>query len=572
MKQRLIAAGLLGAVLGAAPAHAVFLDAEHSIQFTGKVYTQASLRTEDSASGGISCYPFGAACEGFTFPDTRTGQLIQHRNLLDVELFHDVGKWLGPQFTLLDQLDYRLRVKYFYDGVYDYGPHQYRNPTSALDATSVPPLSRILYDGLRNARHHDTQHDPLWNAYIDAGRGRFKVRIGRQDLSWGESDGFRLLDMIEPLDNRFGFPLVEDLDDRRIPLWMVRPSISLGRVGPVSNLTLDGYWVPGTIDNQIAPVANFGNPFAVPNPPGPSDLMRPSKNLGNSRGGGRLIGTVGGATLSIAHYVTFNDVPAISLKVNSVDYIPIGAPGSIPNFVYFSPNGLFLVDFYQQQITGGSATFPLPFDPYTIMRMETAFFWDEKVFIPNQSVNLAVPRCGVQAGPCPSPGIGAQPSKDVLRWLIAADRNVWIRWLNPENTFYFSGQYFHTNIFNYQQGIANAVPSHTQLVTVGQSPIPGTGISVPVNANTFSWVPRRADEITLTYLVNTLVWHGTIQPQVFGLYDFRGVHSIVPSISYQYGTNLVFTMKYAYTTGTFANLGFFRDRDQLLFRVQYNLS
>jgi len=31
-------------------------------------------------------------------------------------------------------------------------------------------------------------------------------------------------------------------------------------------------------------------------------------------------------------------------------------------------------------------------------------------------------------------------------------------------------------------------------------------------------------------------------------------------------------MKYAYTTGTFANLGFFRDRDQLLFRIQYNLS
>ena len=52
----------------------------------------------------------------------------------------------------------------------------------------------------------------------------------------------------------------------------------------------------------------------------------------------------------------------------------------------------------------------------------------------------------------------------------------------------------------------------------------------------------------------------------------RGVHAVVPSLSYQYGSNLVFTVKYAIIVGTYANLGFFRDRDQLLFRVQYNLS
>ncbi|HXQ23396.1 MAG TPA: hypothetical protein VN812_17095, partial [Candidatus Acidoferrales bacterium] len=59
---------------------------------------------------------------------------------------------------------------------------------------------------------------------------------------------------------------------------------------------------------------------------------------------------------------------------------------------------------------------------------------------------------------------------------------------------------------------------------------------------------------------------------LFGGYDARGVHVVVPSVTYQLGTNLQFVLKYAVITGTFANLGFFRDRDQLLVRVQYNLS
>jgi hypothetical protein len=572
MNRGIITAVLLAGVLAFNSAQALFLDKEESIQVTGKVYTQASLRMTGSDSEGLSCYPFGENCEGFTFPDTKTGQLIQHRNLLDLEMYHNLRRALGSQFTLLDQLGYRLRVKWFYDGVYDYGPEGYSNTASALTASPVPALGQLLQQGLLKNQDLDTQKNPLWNAYVDVGKGPAKVRVGRQDLSWGETDGFRLLDMIEPLDNRFGFPLVEDLDDRRIPLWMVRPTFSLGTIGSLRNLTIDGYWVPGTIDNEVSPVAPFGNPFGVGAPPGPSTTFRPNKNLGNSRGGGRLIGTVGDVTFSIAHYVTYNDYPSQRLAVTGVNVFPIGAP----NFFYFSPDAQFLVEYYQQQITGGSATFALPFDPYTIVRMEVANFWDERMFIPEQNVNSAVAACAAQnpatggVGPC-SQTRGSLPTKNVMRWMIGADRNVWIRWLNPENTFFFSGQYFHTNIMNNDPDIANGVPSNTHLVPIGQVPV-GGGVSLPLESTIFDWVPRNQDEITITYLINTLVWHGNIQPQIFGAYDWRGVHAVVPSLSYQYGTNLVFTIKYSVVRGTFANLGFFRDRDELLFRVQYNLS
>jgi hypothetical protein len=275
--------------------------------------------------------------------------------------------------------------------------------------------------------------------------------------------------------------------------------------------------------------------------------------------------------------VTYNDIPSQRLRVTAID-LPLVSYGDTPLFRVFAPEAAFLVEFYQQQITGGSATFALPFDPYTIVRMEAAHFWDERVFKPDQNVNVAPTRCapGADGRTCQTPGLGDLPKKNVMRWMIGADRNVWIRWLNPENTFSLSGQYFHTHIIDYEKDIANGVPSNTHFGPTGQMlPVdftnPEAGL-VPVMATSFDWVPRNQDEMTITYLINTLVWHGNIQPQIFGAYDFRGVHAVVPSISYQYGTNLVFTIKYAVVRGTFANLGFFRDRDQLLFRVQYNLS
>jgi hypothetical protein len=551
----------LAAWLWAGPAQAIFLDHERTLEVTGKVLGQVSLRTENSDSSGTQCFPFGAYCEGFTFPEVKTGQMIQERNLIDVEAYHDLRRWAGPGSALawFNKLGYRFRVKYFYDSLYDFGPHQWSSPrTTATNGNAIPGIQDLLYQGLYNARHYDTQHDPIWNAYIEAGKGRFFLRIGRQDLSWGETDGFRLLDMIEPLDNRFGFPLVEDLDDRRIPLWMARGTINLGTWGPFSNATIDSYLVPGTIDNQVSPPTPSGNPFALPNPPGPSIISRPNKNMGNSRGGGRIIATIANkVTASIAHYVTYNDNPSARTEVYAVDAIPGEAIGLPPGTTVLSPEAVFLVDYYQQQITGGSATFALPFDPYTIIRSEFAQFWDERVFQTQENLGSfpAYP-------PAPFPNVGHLPTRNIARWMFGFDRNVWIRWLNPENTFFFSGQYFHAYMQGYEDNMQLAAAHSTQF-----------GLVAPdTYATSFNFVNVKQNEVTFTYLINTLVYHGTITPQIFGAYDIRGVNTVVPSISYQIGSNIQLIMKYAFITGSYNNLGLFRDRDQLLFRVQYNLS
>jgi len=83
----------------------------------------------------------------------------------------------------------------------------------------------------------------LFEWYFNITKGPLFIRIGRQNLSWVRTDGFRLLDQINPLDNLFGGNLIS-LDERRVPLNMLRAQWSFGTVGPISDLTLEGFVSP----------------------------------------------------------------------------------------------------------------------------------------------------------------------------------------------------------------------------------------------------------------------------------------------------------------------------------------
>ena len=478
--------------------------------------------------------------------------MVQQRNLLEVELAHRLDQWLEQRPAWLYDLGYRVRFKGVYEGLYDYGPREYSNqvevnPPSPFDPQE-PAASRTVNRTADNRQILGHQ-DELWNAYGQGSIGPLFLRIGRQDLSWGETDGFRLLDMIEPLDNRFGLPLVEDLDDRRIPLWMMRGTLALPWRGEnVTNLTVDSYFVPAQIDDQEAPVAPRGSPFAAPAPASffAREVTRPGRAPNDSRGGGRLLATLfEDATVSVAHYVTWNDNPSTRAVITSVDLVD-GNP---------VPNSAIDFVFYQQQITGGTFTMHLKPPIDTVVRAEAAMFWDERVFVPAQAglgpsfaVLVGEAVANQQAGGV-GEAAGGFTSRDVFRWVLGFDKAFWVRTLNPTNTFTFSTQVFHTHIFDYDSSIK-------------------TGI---INPDTKDFVPRKEDEFVTTFLLNTLLWRGRLQPSVFGSYDPRGVISAVPGITWLVGTHLRFTAKYAITRGNFVNLGFFRDRDEVLLRAEVSL-
>ena len=263
-----------------------------TLEVIGKVQSRASMRLQDS--------------DGFTQPiDIHVGDLVQWRNLAMIEINHDLKQLtreldiLYPLKALKIKAKYHLVGRFMYEAVYDVGPQ---------------PFQDVRDQDKENIDNFKQAYD-LWEAYVDLSRGPVFIRIGRQNLAWGETDVFRLLDGINPLDNTFG-GVFEDLDDRRIPLWMLRGSYNFGRVGPVSALTVEGFWVPGNLDVRVAPVSPVGTAYSAPQPetPIPTFVITPGKTMSNSRWGVRVMGLLAdNFNVSVGHYQSYLDIPALRL-------------------------------------------------------------------------------------------------------------------------------------------------------------------------------------------------------------------------------------------------------------------
>ena len=160
----------------------------------------------------------------------------------------------------------------------------------------------------------------LFQAYVEADVGKLFLRFGRQILAWGETDVFRLLDNINPLDNSFGGFLVP-LDERRVPLDMLRASYSIGAIPgtPFFETFLEGF---AAIDNKVgySPGIPIGSPWSLPNfVPSATQLtltQTPSRTFEDIRGGMQLkfmasVPLIETATFGLAHYYTYLDNPAV---------------------------------------------------------------------------------------------------------------------------------------------------------------------------------------------------------------------------------------------------------------------
>lgn len=73
----------------------------------------------------------------------------------------------------------------------------------------------------------------LKEAHVTWSPGAFLFRVGKQIVSWGEMDFFRIVDQINPSDERRGFSDVE-FETTIIPIWLVRAewwsTLNLGAV------------------------------------------------------------------------------------------------------------------------------------------------------------------------------------------------------------------------------------------------------------------------------------------------------------------------------------------------------
>lgn len=157
---------------------------------------------------------------------------------------------------------------------------------------------------------------------LDGKIKKVDVKLGLQQVVWGQADGLRVLDVINPLDYREF--ILEDFIDSRRPLWLARAD------APVGKGSLQLIWVPYFAPSRLpGPDDEFGLgpsfglglisaatgnanlpllPFRV------ESTGRPAYQLKSSQFGGRYSRSIGAWDLTANYFYGWEDVPTSYLR------------------------------------------------------------------------------------------------------------------------------------------------------------------------------------------------------------------------------------------------------------------
>jgi hypothetical protein len=591
---------------------AVTLDDRGEMRFGLRAYTAARIGTERT----------GAAGDPLSFPDSSAGHLRQNRFFLELKLDHDLTRlantgrgglsrllgWFHPNV-----LKYSVQYRGEGEGIYDYGPSEFTNSFHAqklahidlpdlnagtIHLSSHPPDGYIRPRVDRLMRIARQKHR-FFLGYLDLEKGPAEIRIGRQILAWGETDVFRLLDNINPIDNGFGGFLIA-LDERRVPLDMLRGSYHFGSVGPFSDTTLEAF---GALGNRVSTVPGIppGSPW-IPGGLGyPNPALHPvgvTHRASDFRGGARLGFTVGDVTATIAHYYTYLDTPAVVFRV------PKGFPGF--------PNSIDAVQKVPRiPITGASMTFPVP-SWYSVVRSEVAYFQGEPLNRQgrgNSADASAAPgtpgyarlksQNNTEGGldPFVYPGFlnllgstarttginGQMLQRNTFNWAAGLDVNRFVRWLNPGQTIFITTQMFIKHVFDSPGDLALPVVARN-IEVAGSLPLIGYNkkTNPAFGCGGVNGEPKRScrleprlihlndNQILHTILITTSYQGGRIVPSLGAFYDWQGAFVAQPGVALLRDPfRFIFDYTWLGSPLGAGTLSALRDRDNVRFQMEY---
>ena len=190
----------------------------------------------------------------FRHPDIDKWAFIMQRNSLKLRLEY---KWLqrGKAFgkfsmPFIERSDLFVLYRGVYDSIYDTTPGQVER--FDLSGDPISPANASLSSIDKDQRDEYKFNNLIREAYMDI---YFKsipltLRVGKQQVVWGESDGFRMLDRANTLDLSWHFfqelpPPGFGFDELRQPFFMVKGLWDFKQIGPLSQTFLEAYWTPG---------------------------------------------------------------------------------------------------------------------------------------------------------------------------------------------------------------------------------------------------------------------------------------------------------------------------------------
>jgi hypothetical protein len=568
---------------------ALTLDRDGDLKLGMRAYTAVRIGTQELSN--------------LSYPPSEPGHVRQHRYFLDLEWEHDLTKLVetsnGPVALLrylpfpVEHFSYDLKYRGEGEGIYDYGPKEYSTvddfkrfvpdlPTSPLNLQ--PPRSDVIAFARRvrsRIRRIGRQRHRFFQGYFQFDSGPVFVRIGRQNLSWGETDVFRLLDNINPLDDSFGSFFIP-LDERRRPLDMARMNVNLPDWGPFSQAYAEMF---GAFGNRVG--FSPGVPQGSPWTPGGLNFpnlqlltTREAPDLGDLRGGGRVVFNARDITFSLAHYWTYLDIPAVSLRI----------PAGLPSFT----NPIIAKQTAPRvPISGASMTFALP-QFYSVVRSEFAYFHGEPAHCqgtgtadqaiqapgnPDPTVQRNLRRLRRNLDGCLDPfrypGFillseplqGRRAQRDSINYSVGFDINRYIRWLNPHQTFFITTQVFYKHIVDAFDDQILPVPARSLPLRLETSPFTPLGLNGRKLEPSFAKVNQ--NQILHTLLVTTSYRGGTIVPSFGAFYDWHGVWLFQPGVQF---VRDPFRLLVDYTgiSGVIGGqIGLLRDRDNLRVQLEY---
>jgi hypothetical protein len=263
--------------------------------------------------------------------------------------------------------------------------------------------------------------------YLDTEMAGVFWRLGKQQVVWGQADGLKILDVINPQSYREF--ILDDFDDSRIPLWMINAEIPIG-----DDDSLQFLWV---VDQSYHRFANNGSdyqitsPLLVPQPIAGIDiasfeLNKPDKLLKDSDLGLRYSKFYHGWDLTFNYLYHYLDSPVF--------------------YQQLSDNSIAIDAKYQRSHLFG-LTASKAFDAWTI-RSEIGYSTDSYHLLNPDSKQNSKAFVDYQ---------GIRHSKD-LSSVIGID------WQGLEDAM-ISIQWFQSSLLDYDNDIDNAMyrPKHNQI-------------------------------------------------------------------------------------------------------------
>lgn len=390
-----------------------------------------------------------------------------------------------------------------------------------------------LFSQSRDKLYIDDEYwQVLKEAHLTWTPGDFYFRGGKQIVKWGETNGFRLMDQINPADKRRGLGDVE-FETSVIPIWLVRAEY----YAPIQSIWLQDLGFEFVFNPNVDFIPNQGSTglggdvggiwapnVEVPGP-FPGGFARVGSAVYNIDEPDGSEGFEYAARIKAVAYDTMITLNAFSGRDDSPALL--GAPGRAstftsdgtmilhPGYVGYYPRFRFAGLTVARDIPGLKAGFLGGVAPSLSLE---AFYGFDSTF--PTSINTLV-------------------KSDELRWALTVDWKVKIPLLNPMTYFSISPTFYHQTILDYPTGCD---------------------------------LKMQEDNSMYTLMIKTQYLHGTITPVFFWMHDVDNDADLYKAaVIYKYSEDWQYTLGAIFLDGKEPGKGFhvFENKDYISFKISY---